>query len=209
MRQLNSSFAIVLSVITILILNSVPIESFAQPSKKTERYFDVVTGRWKVRKARNYSQNKSRIPRKTVQFDGNYPVGSIIIDTSEFYLFYVLGDNKAIRYGVGVGRDGFTWSGKHKLTRKAEWPGWTPPKSMIKREAENGRILPAYMPGGPENPLGARALYIGSTIYRIHGTNQPWTIGQSMSSGCIRLTNNDIRDLYNRARIGAKIIVNH
>ena len=148
MRQINSSFTIISFVITFLILNIVPIESFAQSGNKTERYFDVTSGRWKVRKARNYSQSKTRIPRKTVQFDGRYPVGSIIIDTSKYHLFYVLGGNKAIRYGVGVGRDGFTWSGKHKLTRKAEWPGWTPPKSMIKREAENGRILPAYMPGG-------------------------------------------------------------
>ena len=176
---------------------------------KTERYFDLATGKWKVRAAGNYVANKSLVPKKTVQFSGKYSVGTIVVNTSEYRLYYVLGNNKAIQYGVGVGRDGFTWSGKHKLIRKAEWPSWAPPKEMIAREALNGRSLPAYMPGGPENPLGARALYIGSTLYRIHGTNQPWTIGQSVSSGCIRLTNDDIKDLYSRARVGAKIIVRH
>ncbi len=110
-----------------------------------------------------------------------------------------------MKYGVGVGRDGFRWSGTHRLTRKAEWPGWTPPPAMRKRVPG----LPKYMPGGPKNPLGARALYIGSTIYRLHGTAEPWTIGHAVSSGCIRLTNNDIVDLYNRAKVGARIVVRH
>ncbi len=190
-------------------LNLTVDQSFAQSEIRNERYFDAATGKWKVRKARNYSSSKSLIPRETVEFTEKHRPGTIVIDTSEYRLYYVLGNGKAIRYGVGVGRDGFTWKGKHNLTRKAEWPSWTPPRAMIKREAKNGRVLPAYVPGGPENPLGARALYIGSTIYRIHGTNQPWTIGKSMSSGCIRLTNRDISDLYNRAKIGSKIIVRH
>ena len=110
-----------------------------------------------------------------------------------------------MKYGVGVGRDGFTWSGTHRITRKAEWPGWTPPPQMRKRVPD----LPAYMEGGPNNPLGARALYIGSTLYRVHGTSEPWSIGQAVSSGCIRLTNDDITDLYDRVQVGALIVVNH
>jgi lipoprotein-anchoring transpeptidase ErfK/SrfK len=111
-------------------------------------------------------------------------------------------------YGIGVGREGFTWQGKNKITRKAEWPGWTPPKVMRDRvKRQEGRVLPAYMPGGPDNPLGARALYIGSTIYRIHGTNQPWTIGKAMSSGCIRMANEDVEHLYDKVKIGTRVVV--
>ena len=117
----------------------------------------------------------------------------------------VLPDGKAMKYGIGVGRDGFTWSGQHKITRKAEWPDWTPPAAMRKRVPD----LPAHMPGGPKNPLGARALYIGSTLYRLHGTSEPWTIGQAVSSGCIRLTNEDIIDLYDRTKVGATVVVRH
>ncbi len=157
--------------------------------------------------ARYYRSDKSPIPRQTVSYDGKYEKGTIIVNTSERRLYYTLGDGKAIRYGVGVGRDGFTWSGTHRVTRKAEWPGWTPPATMIRREAAKGRKLPAFMPGGPENPLGARALYIGSTIYRIHGTNQPWTIGQAMSSGCIRMANEDVTHLYSMAGVGTKVVV--
>ena len=115
----------------------------------------------------------------------------------------MLDDGKAMKYGIGVGRDGFRWSGQHRITRKAEWPGWTPPAQMRKRVPD----LPAYMPGGPNNPLGARALYIGSTLYRIHGTSEPWTIGQAVSSGCIRLTNEDVTDLYDRVKVGALVVV--
>ncbi|MDP3896386.1 MAG: L,D-transpeptidase [Mesorhizobium sp.] len=156
---------------------------------------------------RYYRSDKSPIPRETVRFDGAHGAGTIIVNTTERRLYYTLGNGKAIRYGVGVGRDGFTWSGTHSVTRKAEWPGWTPPATMIRREAAKGRILPAYMPGGPNNPLGARALYIGSTIYRIHGTNQPWTIGQAMSSGCIRMANEDVQHLYEQAGVGTKVVV--
>lgn len=163
-------------------------------------------GQPRVRHGRHAS-DKSPIPRETVRSD--IPANTILVDTSERRLYYGLGNGKALKYGVGVGRDGFTWQGRHSVTRKAEWPGWTPPKQMIAREARKGRKLPAYMEGGPDNPLGARALYIGSTLYRIHGTNQPWTIGQAMSSGCIRMANEDVIDLYNRVGVGTKVVVRH
>jgi lipoprotein-anchoring transpeptidase ErfK/SrfK len=108
---------------------------------------------------------------------------------------------------VGVGKEGFSWRGSERVTRKAEWPGWTPPAQMIARERAKGRILPAHMPGGPENPLGARALYLGSTLYRIHGTNQPYTIGQAVSSGCIRMRNEDVMELYERVSVGTRVVV--
>lgn len=144
-----------------------------------------------------------KIPREIVPYETTFKPGTIVVETSERRLYFVLPDGEAIRYGIGVGRDGFRWSGQHKITRKAEWPGWTPPPEMRKRVPD----LPAYMPGGPNNPLGARALYIGSTLYRLHGTSEPWTIGQAVSSGCIRLTNEDIIDLYDRAKVGALVVV--
>lgn len=159
------------------------------------------------KRAKYYRSDKSPIPRQTVRYEGQHDAGTIVVNTTERRLYFVLGGGKAIKYGVGVGRDGFTWAGTHKVTRKAEWPGWTPPQTMIRREAAKGRKLPAFMPGGPENPLGARALYIGSTIYRIHGTNQPWTIGQAMSSGCIRMANDDVQHLYDQAGVGTKVVV--
>nr|WP_149760348.1 L,D-transpeptidase [Mesorhizobium albiziae] len=155
----------------------------------------------------NRRSDKSPIPRQVVRYGGDEIANTIIINTTERRLYYTLGDGRAIKYGVGVGRDGFTWSGTNSVSRKAKWPGWTPPKVMIRREAKKGRILPAYMPGGPDNPLGARAMYIGSTIYRIHGTNQPWTIGQAMSSGCIRMANDDVKHLYEQVSIGTKVVV--
>ena len=145
----------------------------------------------------------SPIARTIVSYETKYKPGTIVIETSERRLYLVLADGKAMKYGVGVGRDGFRWSGQHRITRTAEWPGWTPPAQMRKRVPD----LPAYMPGGPDNPLGARALYIGSTLYRIHGTSEPWTIGQAVSSGCIRLTNEDVTDLYERVRVGALVVV--
>nr|WP_305854606.1 L,D-transpeptidase [Roseateles sp. XES5] len=142
-----------------------------------------------------------------VSFESQYKAGTIVIDTNNRFLYLVLGDGKARRYGVGVGKPGFEWAGAHKITRKAEWPGWTPPKEMIEREAAKGHYLPAYMDGGPENPLGSRAMYLGSTLYRIHGTNAPWTIGYAVSSGCIRMRNEDVVDLYERVNVGTKVIV--
>lgn len=132
--------------------------------------------------------------------------GTIIIYTRKKFLYYVLGNNRAIRYGIGVGRDGFKWYGAEKITRKAEWPNWHPPAEMVERD-EMAAKWANGMPGGPDNPLGARALYLGNTLYRIHGTSQPWTIGTAVSSGCIRLQNDDVVDLYERTAVGAKVVV--
>jgi lipoprotein-anchoring transpeptidase ErfK/SrfK len=147
------------------------------------------------------------IPRTIVSYDGPEVPGTILISTSERRLLLILGGGKALQYAIGVGREGFSWSGRDRISDKREWPDWRPPAEMIKREASKGRILPAKVEGGPDNPLGARALYIGSTLYRIHGTNQPWTIGEANSSGCIRLTNEDVIDLYQRVSVGAHVVV--
>jgi lipoprotein-anchoring transpeptidase ErfK/SrfK len=141
--------------------------------------------------------------RQMVEYWTKEPAGTIIIDTPNTYLYLVMGDGKALRYGIGVGREGFTWAGKEKISRMAEWPDWFPPSEMIERQP----YLPRFMAGGESNPLGARALYIGKTLYRIHGTNQPSTIGTFVSSGCIRLVNGDIEDLYTRVKPGTKIVV--
>ncbi|MCP9629811.1 L,D-transpeptidase [Rhodopseudomonas palustris] len=145
----------------------------------------------------------ARLKRQIVSYATREAPGTIIIDTPNTYLYYVLGNGRALRYGIGVGRDGFTWSGTQSITKKAEWPDWTPPPEMIARQP----YLPRHMAGGPGNPLGARAMYLGGTIYRIHGTNAPSTIGTHVSSGCIRLTNDDVSDLYSRVSVGAKVIV--
>jgi lipoprotein-anchoring transpeptidase ErfK/SrfK len=129
--------------------------------------------------------------------------GTIVIDTPHTYLYLVLGNGKAMRYGIGVGREGFTWSGTQTITRKQEWPDWTPPPEMLRRQP----YLPRFMAGGPGNPLGARAMYLGETIYRIHGTNAPDTIGHQVSSGCIRMVNEDVSDLYGRVNVGTKVVV--
>jgi len=143
------------------------------------------------------------LQRQMVNYSTVAAAGTIVIDTEQTYLYYVLGGGKAIRYGIGVGRDGFTWSGSQTVTRMAEWPDWTPPQEMIARQP----YLPRWMAGGKGNPLGARAIYLGSTVYRIHGTNAPETIGTRVSSGCIRLTNADVTDLYSRVTVGTKIVV--
>ena len=145
----------------------------------------------------------ARLKRQVVNYATREAPGTIIIDTPNTYLYYVLGGGQAIRYGIGVGREGFTWSGVQTVTKKAEWPDWTPPAEMIARQP----YLPRYMAGGPGNPLGARAMYLGGTIYRIHGTNAPHTIGTHVSSGCLRLTNADVTDLYSRVNVGTKVIV--
>jgi len=162
----------------------------------------------------------SQTPRHALMLQGNaqvhpiymrqvvpYPTrersGTIVVDTRAHFLYFVLGDGRALRYGIGVARTGFEWSGTHRVTRKAEWPSWTPPAEMRKRQPG----LPAHMAGGPNNPLGARALYLGSTLYRIHGTNEPWSIGQNVSSGCIRMTNEDVIDLYGRVQLNTKVVV--
>ena len=141
--------------------------------------------------------------RQAVFYRTNEPPGTIIVDTADRYLYLVQGNNRAIRYGIGVGREGFQWQGLLKISRKAEWPDWTPPPEMIQRQP----YLPRFMAGGPGNPMGARALYLGATIYRIHGTNQPQTIGSAVSSGCFRLVNDDVIDLYGRVPVGTKVVV--
>jgi lipoprotein-anchoring transpeptidase ErfK/SrfK len=144
-----------------------------------------------------------RLQRQVVAYPTREAPGTIIVDTPHTFLYLVLGDGKAMRYGIGVGREGFTWSGVHPIARKAEWPDWYPPAEMIKRQP----YLPRMVAGGPGNPLGARAMYIAGTDYRIHGTNDPSSIGKFMSSGCIRLTNPDVEDLFSRVKVGAKVIV--
>jgi lipoprotein-anchoring transpeptidase ErfK/SrfK len=141
--------------------------------------------------------------RQLVSYRGGEAPGTIIIDTPHTYLYLVLGGGRALRYGIGVGREGFTWSGVQQISRKAEWPDWNPPPEMIARQP----YLPRFVAGGPGNPLGARAMYLGGTVYRIHGTNNPMSIGTRVSSGCIRLTNDDVTDLYSRVGIGTKVIV--
>jgi lipoprotein-anchoring transpeptidase ErfK/SrfK len=147
--------------------------------------------------------SSSGIPRELVSFSGRYSPGTIVISTSERRLYLVLPQGQALRYGIGVGRDGFSWSGSHRITAKKEWPGWTPPAEMLARRPD----LPRYLPGGIQNPLGARAMYLGSTLYRIHGSNEPETIGHAVSSGCIRMTNEDVTDLYNRVGVGTMVVV--
>ncbi len=144
-----------------------------------------------------------RFNRQIVDYSGNEQSGTIIIDTRERLLYLVEDDGKAIPYGIGVGRPGFAWSGVKEVSMKREWPDWTPPDEMLRRRPD----LPRYMPGGPDNPLGARALYLGSSLYRIHGSNEPWTIGTAVSSGCIRMRNEDVIDLYGRVKVGSKVVV--
>jgi lipoprotein-anchoring transpeptidase ErfK/SrfK len=144
-----------------------------------------------------------RLVRQVVDYVSHEPPGSVVIDTENTFLYFVLNGGQAMRYGIGVGREGFTWSGEQSVARKTEWPDWRPPADMLSRQP----YLPRFMAGGPGNPLGARAMYLGETEYRIHGTNRPETIGKRVSSGCIRLTNEDVADLYERVKIGAKVIV--
>jgi lipoprotein-anchoring transpeptidase ErfK/SrfK len=145
----------------------------------------------------------SPVPRQRVEFSTEHAPGTIVISTAERRLYYVTSRGQAIEYGVGVGRPGFEWTGTKRVTAKREWPSWTPPAEMLLRRPD----LPRYMSGGPDNPLGARALYLGSSLYRIHGSNEPETIGQAVSSGCIRMTNEDVIDLYSRVKVGTKVVV--
>jgi lipoprotein-anchoring transpeptidase ErfK/SrfK len=145
----------------------------------------------------------ARFKRQMVDYRTTELPGTIVIDTPNTYLYLVLGNGRALRYGIGVGREGFTWAGTQNVTKKAEWPDWTPPPEMIERQP----YLPRFMAGGPGNPLGARAMYLGGSVYRIHGTNDPSTIGHRVSSGCIRLTNDDVSDLYTHVNVGTKVVV--
>lgn len=183
--------------------------SFAEKPERprpTYRYFDADRGVWSTYRASREEMaaaHREKFRRRVVAFRTSEPAGTVIVDTPARYLYYVLGDGRAIRYGIGVGREGFTWAGRERVTRKAEWPDWRPPADMLRREPH----LPRFVPGGPQNPLGARALYLGSTLYRIHGTNQDWSIGYAVSSGCIRMMNEDVVDLYRRVGIGTEVIV--
>ncbi|HEU0082865.1 MAG TPA: L,D-transpeptidase [Bradyrhizobium sp.] len=148
-------------------------------------------------------QFDAKYEKQMVEYHGNEHAGTIVIDTPNKFLFLVQGDGRALRYGIGVGRPGFTWSGVKTISAKKEWPAWTPPPEMLARRPD----LPRHMEGGPQNPLGARAMYLGSSLYRIHGSNEPWTIGTNVSSGCIRMRNDDVIDLYGRVNVGAKVVV--
>ena len=151
----------------------------------------------------NGNQVRADLRRATVNYPTNEAPGTVIVDTQNTYLYYVLGGGQAIRYGIGVGREGFTWSGTQQITRKAEWPDWTPPPEMIERQP----YLPRFMAGGPGNPLGARAMYLSGSFYRIHGTNAPSTVGSRATAGCIRMVNDDVIDLYGRVNVGTKVVV--
>ena len=152
----------------------------------------------------NFSMGgSSPIPRTTVNFSSEYAPGTIVVNTAERRLYLVLPNGQALRYGIGVGRDGFRWGGVHRISAKKAWPAWTPPSQMLARRPD----LPRHMAGGIDNPLGARAMYLGSTLYRIHGSNEPETIGQAVSSGCFRMTNDDVQDLYDRVPIGTTVVV--
>jgi len=176
------------------ILSSAPA-AFAMPSGYASQFPAMVGG--------GERPLASPIPRQTVAYSGPYAPGTIVISTSERRLYFVLPGGQALKYGVGVGRPGFTWAGASYVANKREWPDWTPPAQMLLRRPD----LPRHMEGGIENPLGARALYIAGTLYRIHGSNEPDTIGQAVSSGCIRMTNDDVVDLYGRASVGARVVV--
>jgi lipoprotein-anchoring transpeptidase ErfK/SrfK len=185
------------------------LASAAQAMTRTD--YDPIARKWVTYDTKAtgffYGGGASSIPRQVVNYDGPYGPNTIVISTDERRLYYIFEKGKAIKYGIGVGREGFQWSGTDTISMKAEWPGWTPPPEMITRERAKGRILPNYMAGGVDNPLGARALYIGGRIYRIHGSNEPWSIGHAVSSGCIRLTNQDIIDLYDRVSVGTRVVV--
>ena len=173
------------------------------PTGTTEGNFQVAALPPDLRPESGFKELPPRFRRNLVDYKTKEPPGTLIVDTQNTYLYLVLEKGKAMRYGIGVGREGFTWAGTERVSRMAEWPDWHPPEEMIERQP----YLPRFMAGGPSNPLGARALYLGKTIYRIHGTNQPSTIGSFVSSGCIRLTNEDIMDLYSRVKVGTRVVV--
>ncbi len=176
---------------------SLSSDTKVNPSKVHRKKRVVRTGQYNI---------DPKFRAQEVSFSG-YKPGTIVIDTGKRFLYLVQPGGTAKRYGVGVGKQGFGWKGSQRISRKAEWPTWTPPREMIARERRKGRFLPASMKGGIHNPLGARALYLGATLYRIHGTNQPWSIGKAMSSGCIRMRNEDVTDLYQRVAVGTKVVV--
>jgi lipoprotein-anchoring transpeptidase ErfK/SrfK len=196
--SLFRSAAVVVSIAAATCLASTasasPFLSFGQPAPMMQAPAD---------EGDDSAELPARFKRQIVDYRTNEAPGTIVIDTPNTYLYFVLGNGRALRYGIGVGREGFTWSGTQSVTKKAEWPDWTPPPEMIERQP----YLPRFMAGGPGNPLGARAMYLGGSVYRIHGTNDPSTIGHRVSSGCIRLTNEDVSDLYGHVTVGTKVVV--
>ncbi|CUB00761.1 L,D-transpeptidase [Pannonibacter indicus] len=203
-RLSRLTFMAAVAGIALSVFSAVPASAY------DSTHYDPVTRQWLEMKLTPEVAAKiarREYKRKMVDYRGPEAPGTIIVDTAERRLYHVLGNGKAMRYGIGVGRDGFTWKGEEKITRKAEWPGWTPPPEMIARERKKGRKLPAFMAGGPQNPMGARALYLGNTVYRIHGTNEDWSIGQAVSSGCFRMWNDDVEHLYSEVSVGAKVVI--
>lgn len=185
-----------------------PLQRIVQPQQVQQRFAQPVVTPAPVQQKPSASGGIDPIYLpQVVNYNGKHKPGTIVISTADRFLYLVMEGGQARRYGVGVGKQGFTWRGTEKITRKQEWPSWRPPATMIAREKKKGRDLPTFMPGGPDNPLGARALYLGSTLYRIHGTNAPWSIGQAVSSGCIRMRNEDVADLYERVSVGATVVV--
>jgi lipoprotein-anchoring transpeptidase ErfK/SrfK len=192
--------------------SAVAVDAEAGKIKFSPESFQVFGGMGDGSEARlAASYEATKIPEsmrsRTIAFRTELQPGSILVKTGKRRLYFILPQDQAIEYQVGVGREGFTWSGSNIVSRKAEWPEWRPPREMILREAKRGRDLPEVMKGGPRNPLGARAIYIGDTEFRIHGTTQPWSIGKAVSSGCIRMMNEEVIDLYDRVAVGAQVIV--
>ena len=203
---MDSHFATIWRRVAVLIssiglLAVAATDAFAQ--RRPANFDHTVQGGDSV--SRFFGTSTSPIARTTVSYPTNHRPGTIVVNTRERRLYLMLGNGEALRYGIGVGRDGFAWGGATRVSAKREWPDWTPPTQMLRRRPD----LPRHMAGGPDNPLGARALYLGSSLYRIHGSNEPETIGQAVSSGCFRLTNEDVIDLYARVPVGATVIVQH
>lgn len=201
MSRMDASSAVVAllaAVTALLVVASAPVQ--AQGSRGEEMRVEDQPGH---EPSADEDNRPSPFQRQAVFYRSAEPAGTIVVDTPSRFLYLIEGNNRALRYGIGVGRNGFQWGGLLKISRKAEWPDWTPPPEMIARQP----YLPRYMAGGPGNPLGARALYLGNTEYRIHGTNQPWTIGHAVSSGCFRLVNGDVMDLYDRVPVGTKVVI--
>jgi lipoprotein-anchoring transpeptidase ErfK/SrfK len=196
--MLSRAFAALIAIVALLSLTD-----YASAQSDNERYEMLGGGSPRGRNYNFFGFGGSDTTRRRVSYGGSHKPGTIVINTAERKLYLVQGDGTALQYGIGVGRVGFTWKGVRKVTAKKEWPSWTPPEQMLKRQPG----LPRHMAGGVENPLGARALYLGGTLYRIHGSNEPETIGEAVSSGCFRMTNDDVVDLYKRVPVGTTVIV--
>jgi lipoprotein-anchoring transpeptidase ErfK/SrfK len=206
---MTSLFRLIAGLIACTTLTLIlPTPGYSQDREFEDRMYGGAPLKQRGRMGGNFSMlgghgGSGPIARSTVSYSGPHKAGTVVVNTSERRLYLVLGNGQALRYGIGVGRDGFRWSGVHRITAKKEWPDWTPPPQMLARRPD----LPRHMKGGIENPLGARAMYLGSSLYRIHGSNEPETIGQAVSSGCFRMTNEDVADLYDRVAVGTSVVV--